>query len=306
AQDKAGRGALVSVEVRQVDGEIDAARAVRVVDVAPGSDLAATAERGQQPELGTAAREQPVARGGAEVPGLAHDVARVTEVGDGDDVAAYRRADRRHGAADLGVPGDDVHGDLRALGVSEQDLLLVRALAHGRRELLLGVGYALALAAGVVRQRRRVDHRLLADRLRAAVDDLGRQALGGALPGSLGRGARHDEVHRGASAGGRGHGTCRRYGECGQGQARRGRRSVQGDSAARPPDLRLGGGQLRWNPPLHGNHLSTDERSALTKRLIRTIRWDPPVGQTRNRANPIPFAGEGKQSRDQRGSTAGG
>src|ERR1700729_158609 len=102
AQDKAGRGVLVPVEVRQVDFEIDAARAVRVVGVAPGSDLAATAERGQQPELGTAAREQPVARGGAEVPGLAHDVARVTEVGDGDDVAAYRRADRRH-AADLGV-----------------------------------------------------------------------------------------------------------------------------------------------------------------------------------------------------------
>src|ERR1700735_1737811 len=168
AQDKAGRGVLVPVEVRQVDFEVDAARAVRVVGVAPGSDLAATAERGQQPELGAAAREQPVAGGGAEVPGLARDVARVAEVGDGAAVAAERRADRRH-AADLGVPGDDVHGDLRALGVPEQDLLLVRAVAHGRRELLLGVGYALALAAGVVRQRRRVDHRFLADRLRAGV-----------------------------------------------------------------------------------------------------------------------------------------
>src|SRR4029077_3943172 len=115
AQDEAGRGALVPVEVCQVDLQGDAARAVRVVGVAPGRDLAATAERGQQPELGTAAREQTVSRGGAEVPGLAHDVARVTEVGDGDDVAAYRRADRCHRTAGLGVPGDDVHGDLSAL-----------------------------------------------------------------------------------------------------------------------------------------------------------------------------------------------
>src|SRR3984957_7641447 len=175
AQDEAGRCVLVPVEVRQVDFEVGAARAVRVVGVAPGSDLAATAERGQQLELGAAAGEQPGPGGGAEVPGLAPGVARVAEVGDGDDVAAYRGADWRHGAADLGVPGDDVHGDFRALGVSEQDLLLVRAVVHGRRELLLGVGYALALAAGVVRQRRRVDHRFLADRLRAAVDDLGRR-----------------------------------------------------------------------------------------------------------------------------------
>src|SRR3984957_9335472 len=158
AEDEAGRGVLVAVEVRQVDFEVGAARAVWVVGVAPGSDLAATAERGQQLELGAAAGEQPGPGGGAEVPGLAHDVARVAEVGDGDDVAAYRGANWRHGAADPGVPGDDVHGDLRAL----------------------------------------------ADRLRAAVDDLGRQALGRALPGSLGRSARHDEVHRGASAGGRG------------------------------------------------------------------------------------------------------
>src|SRR3984957_8432969 len=198
AEDEAGRGVLVTVEVRQVDFEVGAARAVRVVGVAPGRDLAATAERGQQLELGTAAGEQPGPGGGAEVPGLAHDVARVAEVGDGDDVAAYRGANRRHGPADLGVPGDDVHGDLRALGVPEQDLLLVRAVVHGRRELLLGVGYALALAAGVVGQRRRVDDRLLADRLLAGVDDLGREALGDAFPGGLGRGARHDEVHRGA------------------------------------------------------------------------------------------------------------
>src|SRR3984957_5726585 len=115
AQDEAGRCVLVAVEVRQVDFEVGAACAVRVVGVAPGSDLAATAERGQQLELGTAAREQPGARGGAEVPGLAHNVARVAEVCDGDDVAAYRRADWCHGAADLGVPGDDVHRDFRPL-----------------------------------------------------------------------------------------------------------------------------------------------------------------------------------------------
>jgi AcrR family transcriptional regulator len=41
--------------------------------------------------------------------------------------------------------------------------------------------------------------------------------------------------------------------------------------------------------------LSTDERLALTKRLIRNIRRDPPADQTRSCANPILFAGERKQ-----------
>src|SRR5580704_17294632 len=79
AQDEACRRVLVPVEVGQVDFEVEAARAVRVVGVAPGGDLAAAAERGQQLELGAAAREEPLERRGAEVPWLTHDVARVAE-----------------------------------------------------------------------------------------------------------------------------------------------------------------------------------------------------------------------------------
>src|SRR6201999_1610343 len=89
AQDEAGGGVLVAVEVGQVDGEVGPAGAVGVTGAAPGGDLAA-AERGQERALGTAAREQAGGRGRPEVPGLAGHVPGIAEVGDGRDVAADR------------------------------------------------------------------------------------------------------------------------------------------------------------------------------------------------------------------------
>src|SRR5215469_15701569 len=94
AQDEARRGVLVPVEVCQVDHELVAGGAVRVAGIAPGGDLAATAERGQQCDLGAAAREHPTERRGAEVPRLTRDVAWVAEVGNRDDMAANRGTDR--------------------------------------------------------------------------------------------------------------------------------------------------------------------------------------------------------------------